>query len=127
MIFTGDWSMPVKEAEAANSLIDQGVDVLTLHVDSPKVIVETAERRGIFVCGYHANQATLAPKGYLTGAEWNWVKVYTDVRRRTPQAGKPHAELPARRPEGGLRQDVALRHGGRRGGAEEGRRRQGRR
>ncbi len=29
VIFTGDWSMPVKEAEAANSLIDQGVDVLT--------------------------------------------------------------------------------------------------
>ena len=33
--------------------------------DSPKVIVETAERRGIMVCGYHASQATLAPKGYL--------------------------------------------------------------
>ena len=48
MIFTGDWSMPVKEAEAANSLIDQGVDVLTCHVDSPKVVVETAERRGIY-------------------------------------------------------------------------------
>ena len=30
VIFTGDWSMPVKEAEAANSLIDQGVDVLTM-------------------------------------------------------------------------------------------------
>src|ERR1700733_9814583 len=29
VIFTGDWSMPVKEAEAANSLIDQGADVLT--------------------------------------------------------------------------------------------------
>ena len=49
-----------------------------MHVDSPKVIVETAERRGIFVTGYHANQAALAPKGYLTGAEWNWAKVYTD-------------------------------------------------
>ena len=36
VIFTGDWSMPVKEAEAANSLIDQGVDVLTMHVDSPE-------------------------------------------------------------------------------------------
>ena len=27
VIFTGDWSMPVKEAEAANSLADQGIDV----------------------------------------------------------------------------------------------------
>src|SRR5882672_10198990 len=78
VVFTGDWSLPVKEAEASNSLIDQGVDVLTMHVDSPKVIVETAEKRGVFVSGYHANQATLAPKGYLTGAEWNWAKIYTD-------------------------------------------------
>jgi basic membrane protein A and related proteins len=78
VIFTGDWSMPVKEAEATNSLIDKGVDVITCHVDSPKVIVENAERRGIYTCGYHCSQATLAPKGYLTGAEWNWEKVYTD-------------------------------------------------
>jgi basic membrane protein A len=77
VVFTGDWSMPVKEAEAANSLIDQGADVLTAHVDSPKVVIETAERRGAFSTGYHANQAALAPKGYLTGAEWNWQKVYS--------------------------------------------------
>ena len=92
VIFTGDWSMPVKEAEAANSLIDQGADVLTMHVDSPKVIVETAERRGVFVTGYHANQAALAPKGYLTGAEWNWGKVYTDYVTML-QNGKPYPHL----------------------------------
>jgi basic membrane protein A and related proteins len=92
VIFTGDWSMPVKEAEAANSLIDQGVDVLTMHVDSPKVIVETAERRGVFVTGYHVNQAALAPKGYLTGAEWNWGKVYTEYVNWI-QAGKPYPHL----------------------------------
>lgn len=76
IIFTGEWSMPVKEAEAAGSLIDQGVDVLTCHVDSPKVIVETAEKRGVFCSGYHASQAALAPKGYLTGAEWDWSTPY---------------------------------------------------
>jgi basic membrane protein A len=88
LIITGDWSLPVKEAEAANSLIDQGVDVITCHVDSPKVVVETAERRGIFVCGYHANQAALAPKGYLTGAEWNWITPYT-THVKDAIAGKP--------------------------------------
>jgi simple sugar transport system substrate-binding protein len=77
LIITGDWSLPVKEAEATNSLVDQGVDVITCHVDSPKVVVETAERRGIHVCGYHADQAALAPKGYLTGAEWSWLAAYT--------------------------------------------------
>jgi basic membrane protein A and related proteins len=76
VIFTGDWSMPVKEAEATNSLIDQGVDVLTCHVDGPKTVVENAARRGAFVCGYHVNQSPLAPKAYLTGAEWNWEALY---------------------------------------------------
>jgi simple sugar transport system substrate-binding protein len=88
LVITGDWSLPVKEAEAANSMIDQGVDVITCHVDSPKVIVETAERRNIFVCGYHANQAALAPKGYLTGAEWNWITPYT-LHVKDAMAGKP--------------------------------------
>ncbi|MFT3922123.1 MAG: BMP family ABC transporter substrate-binding protein [Myxococcales bacterium] len=82
VVFTGDWSLPLKEAEAANSLIDQGVDVLTAHVDSPKVVVQTAEKRGVYSCGYHTSQASLAPKGYLTGAEWNWSKVYQDYVKK---------------------------------------------
>src|SRR5258706_13926902 len=28
------------------------------------------------VCGYHVNQSPLAPKAYLTGAEWNWEALY---------------------------------------------------
>ncbi|UBF27828.1 BMP family ABC transporter substrate-binding protein [Kovacikia minuta CCNUW1] len=77
-IFTGDWSMPVKEAEATNSLIDQGADVITSRVDNLKVVITTAEKRGVFTCGYHINQSSLAPKGYLTGVEWNWAKIYTN-------------------------------------------------
>lgn len=88
VIFTGDWSMPVKEAEAANSLIDRGCDVLTCHVDGPKVVVETAEKRGVMSCGYHASQAPLAPKGYLTGAEWDWATPYQTLVSEA-QNGKP--------------------------------------
>jgi basic membrane protein A len=76
VIFTGEWSLAVKEAEATNALVDQGVDVITCHVDSPKVVVETGAGRGSFICGYHANQSPLAPEKYLTGAEWNWANVY---------------------------------------------------
>lgn len=89
VIFTGDWSMPVKEAEATNSLADQGVDVFTMHVDGPKVVVETAAKRGRMVCGYHASQAKLAPNAYLTGAEWNWLTAYKTVIDAA-RAGKPH-------------------------------------
>ncbi|TGE01677.1 BMP family ABC transporter substrate-binding protein [Methylobacterium nonmethylotrophicum] len=76
VIFTGEWSLAVKEAEATNALIDGGADVITCHVDSPKVTVETAARRGAFVCGYHVDQSPLAPQKYLTGAEWDWLPIY---------------------------------------------------
>lgn len=89
VIFTGDWSMAVKEAEATNSLADQGCDVFTMHVDGPKVVVETAAKRGKMVCGYHASQAKLAPAAYLTGAEWNWITAYKTIIDAA-QTGKPH-------------------------------------
>jgi basic membrane protein A and related proteins len=89
VIFTGDWSMAVKEAEATNSLADQGCDVFTMHVDGPKVVVETAAKRGKMVCGYHASQAKLAPNAYLTGAEWNWLTAYTTLLDAA-RSGKPH-------------------------------------
>lgn len=76
VIFTGEWSMPVREAEAANALVDAGCDVLTCHVDGPKVVIETAESRGIKCCGHNASQAPLAPKGFITGAEYKWETIY---------------------------------------------------
>lgn len=87
VIFTGEWSLAVKEAEATNALADQGVDVVTCHVDGPKVVMETAAGRGMFVCGYHANQSPLAPEQYLTGAEWNWAQVYTNMVENMKSGG----------------------------------------
>jgi basic membrane protein A and related proteins len=76
VIFTGDWSMPVREAEAANALVDAGCDVITCHVDGPKVVIETGEKRGAKTCGHNASQAPLAPKGFITGAEYKWITIY---------------------------------------------------
>ena len=101
VIFTGDWSMPVKEAEATNSLIDQGVDVLTCHVDGPKTLVENAARRGAMVCGYHVNQSPLAPKAYLTGAEWNWEALYPKFIKMIA-AGEPIPNFY----RGGFKEDI---------------------
>jgi simple sugar transport system substrate-binding protein len=103
VIFTGDWFLPVKEAEAANSLADQGIDVITGHVDSPKVLIETAEKRGIYSVGYHTDQSPLAPKGFLTGAMWNWPKVYTDFVNDY-RAGKSLSGLH----RGGLKEGVVM-------------------
>lgn len=76
LIFTGDWSLPVREAEATNSLIASQCDVIACHVDSPKVIIETADKQGIKTLGHNASQASLAPRGFITGAENKWETVY---------------------------------------------------
>ncbi len=76
VLFTGDWVLPLREAEAASSLADQGVDVLTGHTGSPRVIVQVAERRGIWATGYQFDQSVVAPHRFLTGAEWSWGAVY---------------------------------------------------
>ncbi|MCR6656502.1 MAG: BMP family ABC transporter substrate-binding protein [Opitutus sp.] len=81
LIFTGEWSLPVREAEATNALVDAGCDVIACHVDSPKVVVETAEMRGVKSCGHNADQASLAPKGFITGAELKWGTVYTEYAK----------------------------------------------
>lgn len=78
VIFTGEWSMPVREAEAVNALVDAGCDVISCHVDSPKVVVESAERRGVKICGHNASQANLAPNGFITGAEYKWATIYKE-------------------------------------------------
>lgn len=88
VIFTGDWSLPVREAEAVNALVDAGCDVITCHVDAPKVVVETAERRGVKTCGHNASQAPLAPKGFITGAEYKWETLYKAYAAALAQ-GKP--------------------------------------
>ncbi len=74
MIITGEWDNPVKDAEAVNSLVDQGCDVIISDSDTPKISIETAEQRGVRSCGYHTDLSSLAPKGFITGAEWNWGK-----------------------------------------------------
>ncbi len=77
VIFTGEWSLPVREAEATNALVDAGCDLITCHVDGPKVVIQTAESRGVKSCGHNANQGPLAPKGFVTGAEYKWSTIYT--------------------------------------------------
>jgi basic membrane protein A len=88
VIFTGDWSLPVREAEATNALVDAGCDVITCHVDGPKVVIETAEKRGVKTCGHNSSQAPLAPKGFITGAEYKWETVYKGYAAALA-AGKP--------------------------------------
>ncbi len=80
VVVTGGWSDKAKEAAAANALIDQGADVVTMHVDSPATIIQTAEHRGVYSIGFQSLSAEqLAPKGWITGLGFTWGPFMTEI------------------------------------------------
>jgi basic membrane protein A and related proteins len=73
VVVTGAWSDKAKEAASANALVDQGADVVTMHVDSPATVIQIAESRGVYSIGFNSIEARrLAPKGWLTGLGFTW-------------------------------------------------------
>ncbi len=81
VILTNNWSDPPLEAEAAKGLIESGVDILTMHLDSPITVAQVAEKYGVMTVGYHADLQKFAPKGYLTGMMWNWGPLYVQIAK----------------------------------------------
>ena len=66
--FTFGWGDSAKEADATNSLINQGVDVITMHVDSPSTVLSTAESRGAYSIGFQSLAAQeFAPEYWISG------------------------------------------------------------
>ena len=86
-VATGAWCDAGKQADAAKSLLDQGVDVLTQHQDCTSTITKAAEAAGKYVVGYHADASSLAPKGWIAGSEWAWSDMFVDIVK-TAQSGK---------------------------------------
>jgi basic membrane protein A and related proteins len=82
VVVTGGWADKAKEAAAANALIDQGADVVTMHVDSPATIVQIAESRGAMSIGFQSVEAAkLAPKGWITGLGFAWGGFMTETAK----------------------------------------------
>ncbi len=66
--YTFAWGDAAKDADATNSLINQGVDVITMHVDSPATILSTAESRGVYSIGFQNLAAQqFAPQYWISG------------------------------------------------------------
>ena len=42
----------------------------------PEGLIETTEARGVKTCGHAFDQGPLAPKGYITGAEYYWTDLF---------------------------------------------------
>ena len=83
VVNTSSWCDPAKQAEAAASLISQGVDVITQHQDCTGTITKEAEAANVKVVGYHADASELAPKGWITGSE---CRINSNTTVGSPQA-----------------------------------------
>jgi len=83
VVVTGGWADKAKEAAAANALLDQGCDVISMHVDSPATIIRAAEARGAMSIGFQSIEArALAPKGWITGIGFDWAPFLTDIAKK---------------------------------------------
>ncbi len=79
VVFTSAWCDPGKQVTAVNTMTDAGVDVLSLHQDCTKTVVEAAERAGVGVTGFHYDASAAAPNHWITGATWNWGPIMAQV------------------------------------------------
>ncbi|MEH2266214.1 BMP family ABC transporter substrate-binding protein [Nostoc sp.] len=77
VLWVQSWYDPAKEREAAQALVNLGVDVLTQHTDSGAV-VQLAEEKGIYAFGYNTDMSKFGQKAHLTSAINKWGKFYTD-------------------------------------------------
>src|SRR3984957_14813804 len=75
VVWVNKWFDPPKEGEAAQSLIDQGVDVLMQNTDSSAVL-QTAEKDGKYAFGWDSDMSKSGPKAHLASAIINWAPYY---------------------------------------------------
>ena len=75
VVWVNSWYDPAKEADAGKALLDQGVDVIAQHTDSPAPL-QAAEARGKLGFGQASDMERFAPKAQLTAIVDNWSDYY---------------------------------------------------
>jgi len=73
--WTNTWFDPPTEQEAANALIDEGVDVMAQHQDSPAAVTAAANA-DIWATGYDAPMLEQGGDNYITSPIWHWGEFY---------------------------------------------------
>lgn len=76
VVWVNTWHDPAKEREAADSLVLQGADVVTMHTDSAAVI-QAAEAKGIYSVGFNSDMSAYGPKTHLTSSTQHWESIYS--------------------------------------------------
>jgi simple sugar transport system substrate-binding protein len=80
VVWVNKWFDPPKEGEAAQTLINQGADVLMQNTDSSAVL-QTAEKMGKRAFGWDSDMTAYGPKAHLGSAVINWGPYYVKAVR----------------------------------------------
>jgi simple sugar transport system substrate-binding protein len=84
VLWLNTWFDPAREREAAQTLINQGADVLTNHSGSPAVpqAAQAAFRdKGVRAIAYQSDMRAFAPDAQLAAVTHHWGGYYTKVAR----------------------------------------------
>ncbi|MBI5335324.1 MAG: BMP family ABC transporter substrate-binding protein [Burkholderiales bacterium] len=86
VVWVNSWFDPPKEGEGAQSLLNQGADVLFQNTDSAAVL-QTAEKAGKFAFGWDSDMSKFGPNAHLASSIINWapyyIKATNDVLNKT--------------------------------------------
>ena len=100
VVWVNSWYDPAKERQAAETLIAQGVDVLSQNTDSPATL-QVAQQKGIYAFGWDSDMLKFAPKAHLTAATSYWGGFYTATAKAVIAGTWKPAEV-----KGGLKEDM---------------------
>ena len=96
VIWLNSWFDPAKERDAAFTLFNQSVDVITFHTASNAVMV-AAQERGKMAIAYHSDMRKVAPEAQLMAVTHEWGAYYTrrvtDVQKGQWRSGNVWAGL----------------------------------
>ncbi len=86
VVWTSTWFNPTQEKEAAQSLLNKGIDVIAQHQDTPGP-GEAAQAANAKWVGYNDDMSRFAPQAWLTAPVWDWgpfyIKTVKDVMAGT--------------------------------------------
>ncbi|MER1985025.1 MAG: BMP family ABC transporter substrate-binding protein [Solibacillus sp.] len=75
VVWSNTWFDPTAERQAAETLLDQGIDILANYQDSPAGI-QAAAQRNVWGMGNDADMSEYAPETYITNAVIHWGDYY---------------------------------------------------
>ncbi len=80
VVWINTWFDPGREGDAATALIDQGIDILMQHTDSPAPI-RTAETKGVRAFGHSSDVSKYGQNAHIVSLQDNWAPYYVERAR----------------------------------------------